>query len=41
MALKKKDASRNPENDKKYARELFWCERDDTWISVEVPDISE
>lgn len=40
MQVKKKDVSNNNEQRQKYKeyqRVIFWCEKDDIWISVETP----
>jgi hypothetical protein len=37
MILKNKDTSNNPENGKQYDRAVYWCEADDVWISLEIP----
>jgi len=39
MVLKKKDNSFNfdVKPKKKYERSMYWCEKDDIWISIETP----
>lgn len=39
MTLKSKDASFNFQTKpkKKYERSLYWCEKDDVWIGLEIP----
>lgn len=37
MIVKKKDVSHDFDKKKKYDRTMFWCEKDDVWISQEIP----
>jgi hypothetical protein len=37
MAVKNHDSSHDSRNGKQYERTLFWCEKDDIWMSLEVP----
>lgn len=39
MVLKKNDQSFNftTKDKKKYDRNIYWCEKDDIWISIEIP----
>ena len=35
----KKDISHNSQTEpiKQYLREIFWCEKDDVWVNIEIP----
>lgn len=40
MQIKRNDISHNLKKGskyKKYKRTIYWCEKDDVWISVEIP----
>ena len=39
MELVKKDASSNANNERKYDRYLYKCEKDDVRVSVEIPPL--
>lgn len=37
MTLVSKDISHDFKKKKKYSRKIFHCEKDDVWISLEIP----
>jgi hypothetical protein len=37
MLIKTEDTSHNSINEKEYSRIIYWCEADDTWVTVEIP----
>jgi hypothetical protein len=40
MKKVRKDVSNNPnDNNKEYNRERYHCEKDDTWITIEMPNL--
>jgi len=37
MMAKGEDISSDFRNGKKYDRTMYWCEKEDIWISLEIP----
>lgn len=37
MVEKKADKSFDQSNGKEYNRTIYWCEKDDVWVEVEIP----
>lgn len=37
MTKQKQDTSHDPKNAKKYDRVVYWCQQDDVWMTVEIP----
>ena len=37
MVVRVEDSSSDSRNNKQYDRKVYWCEKDDVWIRVEIP----
>lgn len=38
MVIKNQDISHNSKNGKQYNRVVYWCEQDDIWVNIEIPE---
>lgn len=41
MVIKREDASHDSRNEKEYDRKVYWCEKDDIWVTTETPRESQ